>query len=125
MDLSTTNEFASASHTGLSAALMEEIKEVDDKVNCIPALRDSMVNGEEKCDMSFVPGDVVLTTFGVGVISRCPENKSEAGNEAGTSMASSSPWSSYQILLWRIPGKSIGSSSTAYLQADAVSSFGD
>jgi hypothetical protein len=56
-------------------------------------------------EQSFLPGDVVKTSFGVGVIVR--------------GITTTSPF--YKVLLWRIPGKSIGSSSTAYLQPSAVS----
>jgi len=58
--------------------------------------------------VSYVPGDVVRTAFGVGVLIGCP-----LAGEDSTDGA-------YQVRLWRMPGRSIGSSSVAYLQPDAV-----
>lgn len=55
-------------------------------------------------------GDVVCTAYGVGVIVAAPKQQAEAGDETGF----------YQVLIWRIPGRSIGSSSMAYLQPSAV-----
>jgi hypothetical protein len=52
---------------------------------------------------SFQAGDVVLTTYGVGVIVGGKENDF------------------YSVRLWRIPGRSIGSSALAHLQPSAVS----
>ena len=72
---------------------------------------------------SFVPGDVVLTTSGAGVITRCPKHTSKTdGEETDASMESSS--SSYQVLLNRVPGKSIGTASAADVQANTVSRSG-
>ena len=59
---------------------------------------------------AWCPGDVVLTSFGVGVIVSCP-TKSE--NDETTH---------YDVRLWRDQGKSIGTTATAYLQSAAVSS---
>ncbi len=56
----------------------------------------------------YVPGDVVETAFGVGVITHCPDDDR----------------STYRVMLWRIPGKSIGSSSSAHLEANVVSLCG-
>ncbi|CAJ1927844.1 unnamed protein product [Cylindrotheca closterium] len=50
------------------------------------------------------PGDVVETSFGVGVIASCP------GEESAF----------FKVMLWRIPGKSMGSSSTAHIQRDSI-----
>eukprot|EP00980_Cylindrotheca_fusiformis_P001670 scaffold381_cov138-Cylindrotheca_fusiformis.AAC.6 len=50
------------------------------------------------------PGDAVETSFGVGVISECPSNGISA----------------YRVMLWRVPGRSIGSSSVAHLQPSAI-----
>ena len=55
----------------------------------------------------YVPGDVVETSYGVGVVTQCPSEESTF----------------YRILLWRLPGKSIGSSSIASLQHTAVSYY--
>jgi hypothetical protein len=63
---------------------------------------------------SWLPGDVVLTSFGVGVIVSCPTKS----NEIETDMATFH--SNHHVVMWRVPGKSIGSASTAYLQNDAV-----
>lgn len=52
---------------------------------------------------SFQAGDVVLTAYGVGVIVYGVENDF------------------YRVRLWRIPGKSMGSSALALLQPSAVS----
>lgn len=59
---------------------------------------------------SYHVGDVVQTSFGVGVlilIGRPSQNY---------------PTPAYQVRLWRLPGRSIGSSSVAYLHSDSVSS---
>eukprot|EP00533_Pseudo-nitzschia_delicatissima_P009231 CAMPEP_0116108958 /NCGR_PEP_ID=MMETSP0327-20121206/17070_1 /TAXON_ID=44447 /ORGANISM="Pseudo-nitzschia delicatissima, Strain B596" /LENGTH=1487 /DNA_ID=CAMNT_0003601919 /DNA_START=108 /DNA_END=4571 /DNA_ORIENTATION=- len=53
---------------------------------------------------SFCPGDVVETTYGVGVIVGCPSDESLF----------------YRVLLWRLPGRSIGSSTIASLRGDAL-----
>ena len=50
------------------------------------------------------PGTVVETTFGVGVV---------IGNEPGDHGA-------VRVQLWRVPGRSIGTATTAYLQPSAV-----
>lgn len=55
---------------------------------------------------SFLPGDVVETTYGVGVITSCPSGDGS---------------SAYRVLLWRTPGLSMASSSSAFLQPSAVS----
>lgn len=64
---------------------------------------------------SWLPGDVVLTSFGVGVIVSCPTKSSVEETDVETFH------SNYHVRMWRVPGKSIGSTSTAYLQPDAVS----
>jgi hypothetical protein len=69
---------------------------------------------------SFLPGDVVKTVYGVGVITSCPPSSSAvASSDPSSGHPERAP--SYRVLLWRIPGKSIASSSVAYLQANAVS----
>ncbi|KAL3944701.1 MAG: hypothetical protein SGBAC_001216 [Bacillariaceae sp.] len=50
------------------------------------------------------PGDVVETFFGVGVIASCP------GEESAF----------FRVMVWRIPGKSMGSSSTAHIQQNSI-----
>jgi hypothetical protein len=65
----------------------------------------------------FLPGDVVKTLYGVGVITSCPKHLVDAAPETVAP--------SFRVLLWRIPGKSIGSSSVAYLQANVVSYGGN
>lgn len=54
---------------------------------------------------SWSPGDIVLTSYGVGVVVGCPENEVKH----------------FDVRLWRNPGKSVGSTATAYLQPSAVS----
>ena len=56
---------------------------------------------------SFLPGDIVKSTYGIGVLVALP---------------SPDPAESkfYQVSLWRIPGRSVGSSSTAYLNKEAI-----
>jgi hypothetical protein len=56
-----------------------------------------------------LPGDCVLTTYGVAVVTHL--------------CADSHDGSLFCARLWRIPGKSIASSSYAYLRKDSVSSF--
>ena len=70
--------------------------------------------------VDYLPGDVVKTSFGVGVIVRGigSSNTTAPADEPPDHAASFFP--SYKVLLWRIPGKSVGSSSTAYLQPSAV-----
>eukprot|EP00531_Pseudo-nitzschia_arenysensis_P016761 CAMPEP_0116154120 /NCGR_PEP_ID=MMETSP0329-20121206/21608_1 /TAXON_ID=697910 /ORGANISM="Pseudo-nitzschia arenysensis, Strain B593" /LENGTH=1498 /DNA_ID=CAMNT_0003651073 /DNA_START=118 /DNA_END=4614 /DNA_ORIENTATION=- len=71
------------------------------------------MTGENNEDhLLFRPGDVVETTYGVGVIVACPSNENDESND------SISPF--YKVLLWRLPGRSIGSSTTASLRADAL-----
>jgi hypothetical protein len=60
----------------------------------------------------YVPGDVVETAFGVGVITHCPDPHDDDPDRSTVT---------YRVMLWRIPGKSIGSSSRAHLQANLVS----
>lgn len=52
----------------------------------------------------YKPGDVIETSFGVGVISECPSDDVLA----------------YRVMLWRVPGMSIGSSTVAHLQSSAI-----
>jgi hypothetical protein len=57
----------------------------------------------------YVPGDVVRTLYGVGVLIGClPTNESTKESVL------------FQVRLWRIPGKSIGSTSLAFLRPDAI-----
>ena len=58
-----------------------------------------MVNGGGN---TYAPGDVVETAYGVGVIATIDDLF-------------------YRVMLWRLPGKSIGSSSVASVRPDAVS----
>lgn len=58
------------------------------------------------------PGDVVLTTFGVAVII--------SNREVVYDSHENQTISSYKVRLWRQPGKSIASSSVAYLQYDCI-----
>mmetsp|Transcript_32274 Transcript_32274/g.37632 ORF Transcript_32274/g.37632 Transcript_32274/m.37632 type:complete len:1352 (+) Transcript_32274:164-4219(+) len=55
-------------------------------------------------------GDIVLTTYGVAVVISCNDCKGEQSNHL----------SSFKARLWRVPGKSVASSTTAYLQYDCV-----
>ena len=55
---------------------------------------------------SYLPGDVVKTAYGIGVVIALPSSNGLP--------------SFYQVSLWRLPGKSVGSSSTAYLNQDAL-----
>ena len=91
------------------------------ELSSIPRSSMATDSGVENVEASsFVPGDVVLTTSGAGVITRCPKNTSKTdGEETDASMESSS--SSYQVLLNRVPGKSIGTASAADVQANTVS----
>lgn len=57
----------------------------------------------------YMPGDVVRTAFGVGVLI------------ANSSARQDSTDGANQVRLWRTPGRSIASSSVAYLRSDAVS----
>lgn len=57
----------------------------------------------------YVPGDVVRTLYGVGVITSCPRAQ-ESTDESQF----------FQVRLWRLPGKSIGSSSLATLRPDVI-----
>ena len=59
----------------------------------------------ENDERIYVPGDVVETVFGVGVITHCPDEIV----------------STFRVMLWRTPGKSIGSCSVAFLQPNTVS----
>lgn len=65
------------------------------------------------------PGDVLLTTYGVAVvINICepsPEIVSDKENTAGNQNVT------FKARLWREPGKSVGSSATAFLQCGSVS----
>jgi len=55
-------------------------------------------------------GDPVLTSFGVGVIISCPSEVIPTNNVE----------QNYNVLLWRVPGKSIGSGTIAHLQSHAL-----
>lgn len=67
-------------------------------------------------------GDVVLTLYGVGVIISSHQVHSY-DDEGNTTKPVSTL--AYKVRLWRQPGKSIASSSIAYLQHNCVSSFLD
>ena len=60
--------------------------------------------------VSFHPGDVVETMYGVGVVVARPSENND-GEEASLF---------YRVLLWRVPGRSIGTSSIASLRRDAL-----
>jgi hypothetical protein len=55
----------------------------------------------------------VLTTYGVGVVVSCPS--SDSHDHEGVKDQH------YDVRLWRVPGKSIGSAASAHLKADSVS----
>jgi hypothetical protein len=57
-------------------------------------------------ERNYVPGDVVETAYGVGVITHCPDDDTV---------------NTFRVMLWRTPGKSIASCSVAFLQANVVS----
>ncbi|KAG7373046.1 hypothetical protein IV203_033770 [Nitzschia inconspicua] len=66
----------------------------------------------------FNPGDVVETTYGVGVVvtTRTPPTPTPTNNNDDNDTNNIL----YQVLLWRIPGQSIASSTVAYLQSSAI-----
>ena len=66
---------------------------------------------------SFSPGDVVQTTYGVGVVVARPSSKVEKGADDDVDIISSA---FYRVLLWRVPGRSIGSSSVASLRPETL-----
>jgi len=68
----------------------------------------------EELDDLFRAGDVVETIYGVGVIVARPSKRNDATHE------NDSCSSFYRVLLWRVPGRSIGSSTTASLRPDAL-----
>lgn len=70
-----------------------------------------MTGGDIAENPSFCPGDVVETTYGVGVIVGCPSEEGDSGEISSLF---------YRVLLWRLPGRSIGSSTIASLRADAL-----
>lgn len=57
----------------------------------------------------YVPGDVVETTSGVGVITLCPDSDDSRAT--------------FRVMLGREPGKSIATCSEKLLEASAVSSL--
>ena len=63
---------------------------------------------------SYLPGDVVETAYGVGVVVQGDSHKNNKEEEESSST------SFYRVLLGRIPGRSIGSSSPAVLQPNMV-----
>ncbi|KAG7340392.1 hypothetical protein IV203_023935 [Nitzschia inconspicua] len=70
----------------------------------------------------FYPGDVVETTYGVGVVvttTRTPPPTTTLTNNNNDTTNNNIL---YQVLLWRIPGQSIASSTVAYLQSSAIRS---
>jgi len=73
--------------------------------------------------VSFRPGDVVETTYGVGVVVEQPSKESCLDESLdGDEDNDNDPVSSlfYRVLLWRVPGRSIGSSSIASLRREAL-----
>lgn len=78
---------------------------------------------EQQQQQQYAPGDVVETTYGAGVITQCPTDSSagSSGSSSGSGSSAEEPQRTfYRVLLWRVPGKSIGSSSEARLQPNAV-----
>lgn len=71
---------------------------------------------------TYVSGVVVETSYGVGVIVRCPKDDEEKaekeGKEGNEDSGAGSP--TFHVALWRHPGKSVSSCSIAYLQPEAV-----
>ena len=71
--------------------------------------------------LAFHPGDVVETTYGVGVVVSRPSNESSLNgdhyDDEGKAIDSVSSLF-YRVLMWRIPGRSIGSSTMASLRRD-------
>jgi hypothetical protein len=65
--------------------------------------------------VSFHPGDVVETTYGVGVVVARPSegNSLKENHDGGEGLF-------YRVLLWRVPGRSIGTSTIASLRRDAL-----
>lgn len=64
-----------------------------------------------------VPGEIVLTTIGVAVITSVSHGTDDAVNSRDVSDAEPL---FFQARLWRIPGRSIGSSTTASLRRDTI-----
>ena len=62
------------------------------------------------------PGNVVLTTYGVGVVIENIKPFNKSNNGMGETISTS-----FKARLWRQPGKSVASSVTAYLQNQCVS----
>lgn len=58
------------------------------------------------------PGTVVETSFGVGVVIAKSTNNDEGSEE--------SPSGAVKVQLWRLPGRSIGTATTAFLQPSAI-----
>ena len=54
-----------------------------------------------------LPGDIVKSTYGIGVLVALPSSEPDESKF-------------YRVSLWRIPGKSVGSTSTAYLNKEAI-----
>ena len=83
-----------------------------------------MVFTEENPHKSIQPGDVILTYYGVAVIIKilAPFGGYETKNEdKGAKNVKAEISHSFKARLWREPGKSISSSSTAYIQSSCVS----
>ena len=58
---------------------------------------------------------MVETTFGVGVVIGSTD-----GSSSGSHEPSSASSTVVQVQLWRLPGRSLGTGTTAYLQPSAV-----
>ena len=76
--------------------------------------------------VSYAAGDVVLTSYGVGVITACPivdNETTSAPNKDGTesTVQQKSNKTCFQVRLWRVPHRSIGSSAQSFLDPSAVS----
>lgn len=73
--------------------------------------------------VSFRPGDVVETTYGVGVVVALPsKNSSLKEDHDGDEGNDNDPDASlfYRVLLWRVPGRSIGTSTVSSLRRDTL-----
>ena len=73
----------------------------------------------------FRPGDPVLTSYGVGVIVGLCRGANESQDSQRPSDAKDAvSVDFYKVRLWRIPGKSIGSSALATLRPATVRFLG-
>jgi hypothetical protein len=75
----------------------------------VPLDKMAAADASSQGSISPVPGDVILTTFGVAVVTRIPQGENEGAQQL------------FEAKLWRMPFKSIGSSTTGFLRMDTVS----